>query len=99
MFIKIKDSLFAFVMSGLIVATLFTFESIDNKRKFIQSSKPTLIVVDKKIQNAKDIEENLEKLTYQKVEIESFEGVTYVKIKCPPEKASLFKKIIRDLTE
>ena len=41
MFIKIKDSLFAFVMSGLIVATLFAFESIDNKRKFrkINTSK------------------------------------------------------------
>ena len=98
MFSKIKNSLFPLIMSGFIIATLFTFRSREVKRQFILDSQPALIVVNKEVEQTQLVEK-LKKLTYQEVEVKSVEGVTYVKIKCPPSKASFFKRIIKDLTE
>ncbi len=100
MFLSNKNlNFFPLIMSTLIIATLFTFRSIENKRRFIQNSETTLIVLERDLENTKGVEKNLERLTYQNVEIESFGGVTYVKIKCPPDRTPFFKKLIQDLTE
>ena len=94
MFLSNKNlNFFPLIMSTLIIATLFTFRSIENKRRFIQNSETTLIVLERDLENTKGVEKNLERLTYQNVEIESFGGVTYVKIKCTPDRTHFFNKL------
>jgi hypothetical protein len=79
----------------MICSTLFVYNS--KKSNFIKNSQDCVIVLNNFDQEKKDsVIEKLRNLTFQNVLIEQKEGVTYVRIKCPPERAVFFRRLLSE---
>lgn len=96
---KFLNKYFSILMMVIIFTTFFVYKSKQAKIfEFIQRSTEHVVVLDKIDDLQKDtLIKKLKKLTFQDVNIEERNNATYVKIKCPPDRANFFSKWILDM--
>jgi hypothetical protein len=92
--IKCIDKFFPLIMICVICSTIAVYNF--KKNQFISSSVNYTIALDDSIDEEKKklLEIELKNLTFQDVEIEEKENITYIKVKCPPNRFPFFSKFV-----
>jgi len=83
-------------MSIIICFTFLTYSNRQNNiNSFIENSEDCVVLLKNFDEKEEEpLKNKLKKLTFQDVRIEQKNGVTYVKIKCPPDRVGFFYKWI-----
>lgn len=93
--IRFLNRIFPILMILIISSTFFIYKT--KKNAFISNSVDHTIIIDHRV--TEDIKSKLEELTFQDVEIQETDGVTYIKVRCPPDRFKFFSKWISDKYE
>lgn len=98
---KFLNKYFPAIMVVMICLTILTYGNRQkNINNFIKNSQECVVVLDGFDENQKDLlRSKLKKLTFQEVKIEETNGMSYLRIKCPPEKFLFFRKWILENKE
>ncbi len=92
---KFLNKYFSTIMLLVIFSTLFVYKS--KQLEFIAKSTEHTVTLEGVNQEQKEsLKVKLKNMTFQDVEIEEKEGITYIKMKCPPDRFGFFSKWILD---